>query len=99
VAHFFKLNDNEDFMSLQQALLLFLVTVLFPSTSAYASDEKIRAGVASMITPVSAVRHYQLVVDYIGEKLGKPAEMVHRTTYDEIDIMKLHSGSGRERKD
>jgi ABC-type phosphate/phosphonate transport system substrate-binding protein len=86
-------------MSLQQALLLFLVTVLFPSTSAYASDEKIRAGVASMITPVSAVRHYQLVVDYIGEKLGKPAEMVHRTTYDEIDIMKLHSGSGRERKD
>ena len=49
--------------------------------------ETIRAGVASMITPVSAVKYYQQVVDYLGQKLGMPAEMVHRTTYDEIDVM------------
>jgi phosphonate transport system substrate-binding protein len=40
-----------------------------------------------MITPVSAVKYYQQVVDYLGEKLGVPSEMVHRTTYDEIDVM------------
>lgn len=47
----------------------------------------IRAGVASMITPVSAVKYYQQVVEYIGKKLNTPVEMVHRTTYDEIDVM------------
>ena len=40
-----------------------------------------------MITPVSAVRYYQQVVEYLGSKLGIPAEMVHRTTYDEIDVL------------
>lgn len=40
-----------------------------------------------MITPVSAVKYYQQVVEYLGKKLGVPAEMVHRTTYDEIDVM------------
>jgi phosphonate transport system substrate-binding protein len=40
-----------------------------------------------MITPVSAVKYYQQVVDYLGKKLHLPAEMVHRTTYDEIDVM------------
>jgi phosphonate transport system substrate-binding protein len=40
-----------------------------------------------MITPVSAVKYYQQVVDYLGKKLNLPAIMVHRTTYDEIDIL------------
>jgi phosphonate transport system substrate-binding protein len=40
-----------------------------------------------MITPVSAVKYYQQVVEYLGSKLGLPSEMVHRTTYDEIDVM------------
>ena len=40
-----------------------------------------------MITPVSAVKYYQQVVEYLGKKLKRPVEMVHRTTYDEIDIM------------
>ncbi|MDJ0622945.1 MAG: phosphate/phosphite/phosphonate ABC transporter substrate-binding protein [Desulfocapsaceae bacterium] len=77
-------------MSSQRTVTLALLAFLFcPSTSL--SEEKIiRAGVASMITPVSAVKYYQQVVEYIGEKLGTPAEMVHRTTYDEIDIMLEH---------
>jgi phosphonate transport system substrate-binding protein len=40
-----------------------------------------------MVTPVSAVRYYQQIVDYLADKLETPAEMVHRTTYDEIDRM------------
>jgi phosphonate transport system substrate-binding protein len=47
----------------------------------------IQVGVASMITPVIAVKYYQQVVEYLGSRLGVPAEMVHRTTYDEIDVM------------
>ncbi|MFN2352892.1 MAG: phosphate/phosphite/phosphonate ABC transporter substrate-binding protein [Desulfopila sp.] len=62
------------------ALLLFLPSICHGQTT-------LRAGVASMITPVSAVRYYQQVVKYLGQKMGMQAEMVHRTTYDEIDIM------------
>lgn len=51
------------------------------------AQTSIQVGVASMITPVSAVKYYQQVVDYLGSKLGLPSEMVHRTTYDEIDVM------------
>jgi len=49
--------------------------------------ETVRIGVASMITPVDSVAYYQDIVDYVAEKLGQDAEMVHRRTYDEMDRM------------
>ncbi|SHO52236.1 phosphate/phosphite/phosphonate ABC transporter substrate-binding protein [Desulfopila aestuarii] len=70
--------------------LILMGVFLFASPSATLAEQPeavLRAGVASMITPVSAVKYYQQVVEYIGRKLGKPAKMVHRTTYDEIDVM------------
>lgn len=63
---------------------LYILATIGPSA---AKPSSIRAGVASMITPVSAVRYYQQVVAYLGEKLNLPAIMVHRTTYDEIDVL------------
>lgn len=66
---------------------LLVMLILCSAFWAHAENTTLRAGVASMITPVSAVRYYQQVVDYIGRKLNKPIEMVHRTTYDEIDVM------------
>lgn len=65
---------------------IFFLLLLAPSL-ALTSPTDLRAGVASMITPVSTVRYYQQIIDYLGEKLGMPAEMIHRTTYDEIDLM------------
>ena len=67
-------------------ILSLLLTIIATDRPAI-PQTSIRAGVASMITPVSAVKYYQQVVEYIGSKLGMPAEMVHRTTYDEIDVM------------
>ncbi len=67
---------------------VFVLILLHESDLAAEDGSRpIRAGVASMITPVSAVKYYQQVVEYIGKKMGVPAEMVHRTTYDEIDVM------------
>ena len=40
-----------------------------------------------MITPVDAVKYYQDVIDYIGEVIGRPVQMVHRRTYDEMDSL------------
>ena len=65
--------------------ICFVLTFL--TNQAEASPSSIRAGVASMITPVSAVKYYQQIVEYLGAKLGVPTKMVHRTTYDEIDVM------------
>jgi len=47
----------------------------------------LKIGVASMITPVDAVKYYQDVVDYIGEQIGQSVQMVHRRTYDEMDSL------------
>lgn len=68
-------------------LLFLLVLGLFFTGQWAVSQTSIRAGVASMITPVSVVKYYQQVVEYIGSEMGLPVEMVHRTTYDEIDVM------------
>jgi phosphate/phosphite/phosphonate ABC transporter binding protein len=69
-------------------LIFFLAFLAFFQIFAGSSWAKtLRVGVASMVTPVSAVRYYQQIVDYLGDKLDTPAEMVHRTTYDEIDRM------------
>jgi len=65
-----------------------LLTLMLPATAHNtAAQTELRAGVASMITPVSTVRYYQQIIDYLGDKLGMDAEMIHRTTYDEIDVM------------
>jgi phosphonate transport system substrate-binding protein len=40
-----------------------------------------------MITPVDAVKYYQEIIDYIGEQIKQPVQMVHRRTYDEMDAM------------
>jgi len=74
-------------MSLPRLITFALLPLLLCPATPWASEKVLQAGVASMITPVSAVKYYQQVVEYIGEKLGTPAEMIHRTTYDEIDIM------------
>jgi len=74
-------------LKIKPGIIAFAIILGVSATPVCFSQTSIRAGVASMITPVSAVRYYQQVVEYLGEKLGMKAEMVHRTTYDEIDIM------------
>jgi phosphonate transport system substrate-binding protein len=70
------------------SIILCLLFLILPATAPAENPKTLlRAGVASMITPVSAVKYYQQVVDYVGRKIDMPAEMVHRTTYDEIDVM------------
>jgi len=66
---------------------IFLILISGTSQAVEIPPSSIRAGVASMVTPVSAVKYYQQIVDYLGAKMGVPAKMVHRTTYDEIDAM------------
>lgn len=51
------------------------------------SDNPVRIGVSSMITPVDAVKYYQEIIDYIGEHTGRPTQMIQRKTYEEMDLM------------
>ena len=66
---------------------LCFLCIFCASNEIEVSPSSVRARGASMITPVSAVKYYQQVVEYLGKRLGVPAEIVHRTTYDEIDVM------------
>jgi phosphonate transport system substrate-binding protein len=40
-----------------------------------------------MITPVDAVKYYQEIIDYIGEQIKQPVQMIHRRTYEEMDSL------------
>ena len=66
--------------------LVFIVTYfLFLVNLSTASDTKLKIGISSMITPVDTVRYYDDIVKYIGKKLGKKVEMVHRKRYEEMN--------------
>ena len=73
--------------------VLLLVPALLLSVSARegicdsSADTPLKIGVASMITPVDAVKYYQEIIDYIGEQINRPVQMVHRRTYDEMDSL------------
>lgn len=83
------------YLLLELVLIVFCQTIALPvrqSESASAKnilqkDYTVKIGVASMITPVDAVKYYQDVIDYIGEQIGQPVQMVHRRTYDEMDSL------------
>lgn len=38
-----------------------------------------------MITPVDTVKYYQEIIEYIGDRIRHPVQMVHRRTYEEMD--------------
>lgn len=66
-------------------VLLLQAIILIKLISA--DEFPLKIGVASMITPMDTVKYYQDVIDYIGEQIGRPVQMVHRRTYDEMDAM------------
>lgn len=68
--------------------VFLLIALLYTSVvAAMRTDPPVKIGVASMITPVDAVKYYQDVIDFIGEQIGQPVQMVHRRTYDEMDSL------------
>jgi len=60
-----------------------LAALLLPGLAAAA--EPLRIGLAAMISPKETLVHYKSIMDYVGEKLGQPVEMVQKKTYDEMD--------------
>lgn len=68
-------------------ILAYSLLLLAAVNSALQSTDRhpLKIGVASMITPVDTVKYYQEIIDYIGEQIGRPVQMVHRRTYDEMD--------------
>ncbi len=79
-------------------ILLFVFSFLcFPQAKVYPEQRKdifsgkavqrppLKIGVAAMITPFDSVKYYQDIVDYIGQKLGIPVQMVYRMNYADMD--------------
>jgi len=52
-------------------------------------EQSVRIAVGGMITPREGFAYYKQLLDYIGEKLGKPVEFIDKETYAEInDLLK-----------
>jgi len=72
------------------AIVLFaiLLSAFCPSHPCIAQQDRvIKIGVASMVTPVDAVKYYQEIIDYIGEQIKRPVQMVQRRSYEEMDSL------------
>ncbi len=67
--------------------LASFLPLLFLQNAFALSSNVVKIGVASMITPVDAVKYYQDIIDYIGEQIKQPVQMVNRRTYDEMDAL------------
>lgn len=70
-------------------LLILMAAASFPpgGDPLAQTAEPVRIGVSSMITPVDTVKYYQELIDYIGERIGRPVQMIHRRTYGEMDAL------------
>src|ERR1700690_904941 len=68
-------------------LLIAWIILLWTMLSTALAGEPIKFGVAAMISPADTVIYYQRLIDYIGNKLGRPVQMVQRKNYDETDTM------------
>ncbi len=64
---------------------LVTVALLLTPLPSWARKDPIRIGVASMVTPVDTVKYYQEIIAYIGDRIHRPVQMVHRRTYEEMD--------------
>ncbi|MCL5237861.1 MAG: hypothetical protein M1353_08445, partial [Nitrospirae bacterium] len=74
-------------LSLAIPVLILFLTQVSSSQQNKPQNNTIKIGVASMITPVDAVTYYQEIIDYIGEQIKQPVQMVHRRTYEEMDSL------------
>lgn len=69
-------------------LLLLIIQVAYPAEAQSSQpDTALKIGVASMVTPVDTVKYYQEIIDYIGQQINQPVQMVHRRTYEEMDLL------------
>ncbi|MBF0591244.1 MAG: phosphate/phosphite/phosphonate ABC transporter substrate-binding protein [Nitrospirae bacterium] len=67
------------------AISVFLLCLHTDSSAEH--NNVVKIGVASMTTPVETVKYYQDIIDYIGEQIKQPVQMVYRKTYGEMDSL------------
>lgn len=56
-----------------------------PAEQAGEDRQTLRIGVGSIISPQGTVQAYQPLIDYLGRKMGAPAILVQRRTYQELN--------------
>jgi len=64
---------------------LLLAAMLTWVGQSFAAEGTVKIGVAAMISPKETAKYYSQIVDYIGEKLGRPVAMVQQENYDKMD--------------
>ena len=56
-----------------------------PAGQAEADSQALRIGVGAILSPQGTALSYQPLIDYLGRKMGKPAILVQRKTYQELN--------------
>ena len=56
-----------------------------PAGQADSDSQALRIGVGAILSPQGTALSYQPLIDYLGRKMGKPAILVQRKTYQELN--------------
>lgn len=56
-----------------------------PAGQAEPDSQSLRIGVGAILSPQGTALSYQPLIDYLGRKMGKPAILVQRKTYQELN--------------
>lgn len=56
-----------------------------PTGQAEPDSQALRIGVGAILSPQGTARSYQPLIDYLGRRMGKPAILVQRKTYQELN--------------
>ena len=57
-----------------------------------ASEQKpLRIAFASVISPIETRKSYQAMVRYISQQMGRPAVLIQRKTYEELNMLLVNT--------
>ncbi len=58
------------------------------NSSYHVSDQRpIRIALATVISPNETIAHYRKIADYISKHMGRPAVLIQRKTYEEVNML------------
>jgi phosphonate transport system substrate-binding protein len=71
--------------SAQQPLVRLNRLQQLPTGQGEVDQQTLRIGVGSIVSPQGTVQAYQPLIDYLGRRMGEPAILVQRRTYQELN--------------
>lgn len=73
--------------------IVFSESDVTPVDSQAGKPPPLRVAISSVLSPSDTITYYRKIADYLGEKLGRPAILIQRKSYNEISTLMMNGGA------